>query len=41
MACLHLFDACPDPRGRGLNDTIDVRHKWNVRKCDWFEPYAP
>ena len=41
MVCLHLFDACPDPGSRGLSDTIDARHKWNVRKCDEFEPFDP
>jgi len=41
MACLHFLDACQDPWGRGLGDTIDVRHKWNVRKCERFDPMIP
>ena len=41
MSCLHFFDTCPDPAGRGLGDTVDARRKWNIRKCKGFEPYNP
>jgi len=41
MACLHFFDTCLDPRGRGLGDVADVSHKWNIRQCEEFEPYDP